>query len=75
MVDKNVHRVAVGREQADGLHVDGIVSQSSILRLLRDNMASLGPVGGSQIGTLFAIDGHPFTMPPAAGVLHPASNP
>lgn len=68
MATKSVHRVAIAKEQADGLHIEGIVTQSNILRLLRDNIRELGTLGSSQLGSLFAMDGHPFTMPASSSL-------
>jgi CBS domain-containing protein len=63
MVDKGVHRVALTSSRADGLHVDGIISQSTVLRVVRDNLPSLGPLGAARVGDLFPLTTAPFTMP------------
>ena len=66
LVDNHVHRVAVVGHEAGGPRIQGIVTQGDVLHVLQDNVAALGAVAHASLGTLFRIDGHPFTMPVTA---------
>ena len=62
MIDNHAHRVAVVGQLSGAARIQGIVTQTDLLAIVRDNLATLGHLARAQIGTLFALDHNPVTM-------------
>src|SRR5262245_52299477 len=52
MARKRVHRIAISNPDKDN-RIEGMITGSSIIRALRDNLPVLGALGSTPVGNLF----------------------
>ena len=75
MADAGVHRVAVVSSRDVEQRIDGVVTQTDVLRAVHAHMGSLGVLASAQVGSLFptADDSRaaaPFTLPASSTLRH-----
>ena len=76
LVSEGVHRVAIVVKRSDGEErVQGIVTQTDVLNVVRSNLSALGHVGHAQVKPELALSAHAPPPPPPPPPPLPAPTP
>ncbi len=64
LLNKHLHRLAISNPERED-RIEGLVTGSSIVRALRDNLSVLGPLAARPLGSLFPTGGDVVIKAPA----------